>query len=133
VHPLRTGAGDVTPADPPPARRPSRNGYVFQGASRYAPTARHPGEITLPEDLPAQCTPAQWGAVLELAELLTAEEQADCTVAVDGEFVVFRWERGGLVAEGSVDRSGAVDWFCIWNGRGADPLARALARTGDPT
>jgi len=116
----------------PPTRRPSRNGYHFLGASRYAPTARHPGEITLPEDLPARCTPAQWGAVLELAELLTAEEQADATVAVDGEFVVFRVARDGTVAEGGVDRNGAVDWFVITNGVGGEGFARALARLGDP-
>ena len=113
------------------ARLPSLDGYVSQGATRYARVARCPGEIALPEDLPTQCTPAQWGAVLELVELLQAEEQADCTVSMDGEAARLSWQRGDTLAEAGVWWSGTVDWTVTTTGIGGASLARVLARTGD--
>lgn len=113
------------------ARLPSLDGYYALGATRYARVARHPGEIALPEDLPATCTPAQWGAVLELVELLQAEEQTDCTVTVADGAVRLSWQRGDTLAEAGVWWSGTVDWTVTTTGTGGASLARALARTGD--
>ncbi len=99
---------------------------------RFARVADHPGEIPLPEDLDAWCTPAQWGGVLELVTLLTAEAQTDCAVSVMGEFIVLTYQRGLWTIEASVWRNGAIDWFVVAHGSDGDSVARALARIGDP-